>query len=135
MRDQSLYELLQVSENADQEIIQAAYRRLILRYHPDRSSEPNAGEMTQRLNLAYEILCDQTKRAQYDRELAADSSSRTAPPPPSPETSQPDPDPEPEPESEPKPTFVLVPRTFPRAMVVIFFITLLVLLLSRILST
>ena len=30
MRDQSLYELLQVSENADQEIIQAAYRRLML---------------------------------------------------------------------------------------------------------
>ena len=52
MRDQSLYELLQVSENADQEIIQAAYRRLVLRYHPDRSSEPNAGEMTQRLNDA-----------------------------------------------------------------------------------
>ena len=52
MRDQSLYELLQVSENADQEIIQAAYRRLILRYHPDRSSEPNAAEMTQRLNDA-----------------------------------------------------------------------------------
>ncbi len=58
MRDQSLYELLQVSENADQEIIQAAYRRLVLRYHPDRSSEPNAGEMTQRLNDAYAILSD-----------------------------------------------------------------------------
>ena len=131
MRDQSLYELLQVSENADQEIIQAAYRRLVLRYHPDRSSEPNAAEMTQRLNDAYAVLSDQTKRAQYDRELAAGSSSRTSQPSPP----EPEPDPKPEPEREPEPTFVWVPRTFPRAMVAIFFITLLVLLLSRILST
>ena len=55
MREESYYELLQVSENADPEIIQAAYRRLILRYHPDRSSEPNAAEMTQRLNDAYAV--------------------------------------------------------------------------------
>ena len=68
MPDQSLYELLQVSENADQEIIQAAYRRLVLRYHPDRSSEPNAAEMTQRLNDAYAILSDPVQRAEYDRE-------------------------------------------------------------------
>ncbi len=75
MRDQSLYELLQVSENADQEIIQAAYRRLILRYHPDRSSEPNAGEMTQRLNDAYAILSDPTQKVEYEREREADTGS------------------------------------------------------------
>ena len=74
MRDQSLYELLQVSENADQEIIQAAYRRLVLRYHPDRSSEPNAAEMTQRLNDAYAILSDPARKAEYDRELRSRSS-------------------------------------------------------------
>ena len=68
MRDQILYELLQVSENADQEIIQAAWRRLVLRYHSDRSSEPNATEMTQRLNDAYAILSDPARKAQYDRE-------------------------------------------------------------------
>ncbi|MQF67262.1 J domain-containing protein [SAR202 cluster bacterium AD-802-F09_MRT_200m] len=98
MRDQSLYELLQVSENADQEIIQAAYRRLVLRYHPDRSSEPNAAEMTQRLNDAYAILSDPIRRARYDRERRSrasgsssgtgQASSRTSqnrpPPPPRP---------------------------------------------------
>ena len=66
MRDQNLYELLQVSPNADPEIVQAAYRRLILRYHPDRSTEPNAAEMTQRLNDAYAILSDSAKRTAYD---------------------------------------------------------------------
>ena len=75
MRDQSLYELLQVSENADQEIIQAAYRRLILRYHPDRSSEPNAEKMTQRLNDAYAILSDPAQKVEYEREREADTGS------------------------------------------------------------
>ena len=69
MPDQSLYELLQVSENSDQEIIQAAYRRLVLRYHPDRSSEPNAAEMTQRLNDAYEVLRNLNRRAAYNNGL------------------------------------------------------------------
>ena len=81
MREESYYELLQVSENADQEIIQAAWRRLVLRYHPDRSSDPNAAEMTQRLNDAYAILSDPARRAEYDRELAAGPSSRPAHPP------------------------------------------------------
>ena len=78
MRDQNLYELLQVSPNADQEIIQAAYRRLILRHHPDRSTEPNAAEMTQRLNDAYAILSDPARRAEYDRELRGRTSSSSS---------------------------------------------------------
>ena len=90
MRAENYYELLQVSENADQEIIQAAYRRLVLRYHPDRSSEPNAAEMTQRLNDAYAILSDPVQRAEYDRERRGSTGrpssgtgrSRPNPPPP-----------------------------------------------------
>jgi tetratricopeptide (TPR) repeat protein len=97
MHDQNLYELLQVSESADPEIIQAAYRRLILRYHPDRSSEPNAAEMTQRLNDAYAVLSDPIQRAKYDRERR-DSTSR-----PSSRTGQNPPKPPPSPNS-PKPT-------------------------------
>jgi curved DNA-binding protein CbpA len=88
MRKNNLYELLQVIPTADTEIIQAAYRRLILRYHPDRSTEPNAAEMTQRLNNAYAILSDSARRAAYDSELrqrtsgsasgAGQTSSRTS---------------------------------------------------------
>ena len=59
MRDQSLYELLQVSGNADLEIIQVAYRRLMLRYQTDRSTEPDATEMIQRLNDAYAIFTEE----------------------------------------------------------------------------
>ncbi len=78
MREESYYELLQVSENADPEIIQAAYHRLVLRYHPDRSSESNAAEMTQKLNAAYEILNDPTKRAEYDQELRGSGGRSTS---------------------------------------------------------
>jgi len=78
MRDNNLYELLQVIPTADAEVIQAAYRRLILRYHPDRSNEPNAAEMTQRLNGAYAILSDPTRKEEYDRELRGRASSSSS---------------------------------------------------------
>ncbi len=75
MAEESYYELLKVSPNADYEIIQAAYRRLVLRYHPDRSSEPNAAEMTRRLNDAYAILSDPAQKVEYEREREADTGS------------------------------------------------------------
>jgi len=75
MVEENLYELLQVQPSADPEIILAAFRRLILRYHPDRNPSPDALEMTQRLNHAYEILGDPKKREQYDRDLRAGASS------------------------------------------------------------
>ena len=76
MAEESYYELLQVQPTADLEIIQVAYRRLMLRYHPDRNRSPDAEEMAIRLNLALEILTDPGKRETYDRELAA-SARRT----------------------------------------------------------
>ena len=75
MAEENYYELLQVSPNADYEIIQAAYRRLVLRHHPDRSSEPNAAEMTQRLNDAYAILSNPAQKVEYEREREADTGS------------------------------------------------------------
>src|SRR5579871_2407598 len=60
------YEILQVSPHADAEVIQAAYRRLCLKYHPDRCTEANANEMMKLLNEAYEVLSDAAKRNAYD---------------------------------------------------------------------
>ena len=71
MPEDSYYDLLQVQPTADWEIIEAAWRRLIRRYHPDVNRSPEAGEITTQLNLAREILSDPGKRAAYDRELAA----------------------------------------------------------------
>ena len=107
MAEESYYELLQVTPTADLEIITAAYRALIRRHHPDRNPSPTADATTKRLNEAWEILSDPVKRAEYDRELTAGSSSRPAPPPrppnrPTQETPPPRPKPSPPPRaSEP----------------------------------
>ena len=62
------YEILQVHESAEPEVIEAAYKRLVRKYHPDVSASPNATELTQRLNQAYEVLRDPRKRAAYDQQ-------------------------------------------------------------------
>lgn len=61
------YEILQVSPNAEPEVIAAAYRRLARKYHPDAYAEADATERMKELNEAYEVLGDPAKRAEYDR--------------------------------------------------------------------
>lgn len=66
-----LYEVLQVHPTAEPEVVDAAFRRLSRKYHPDLNSSPEATEVMQRLTAAYEILRDPARRAAYDRERAA----------------------------------------------------------------
>ena len=56
MPEENLCDLLQVESIADSRAIRPAYRRLMLLHHPDRNPGPDAQEMTQRLNHAYEVL-------------------------------------------------------------------------------
>ncbi len=62
------YEILQVSPKADQEVIQAAFRRLALKCHPDRGADPSSSERMKLLNQAYAVLSDPSLRRQYDQE-------------------------------------------------------------------
>ena len=64
------YEILQVSPNAEGEVIQAAYKRLALKHHPDRNAQsPESGKEMRNLNEAYEILSDPSRREAYDLEV------------------------------------------------------------------
>ena len=63
-----LYEILQVHYTAEPEVIQAAYKRLARKYHPDVNHSPDAEEITKGLTSAYEVLGDPVKRAAYDRQ-------------------------------------------------------------------
>lgn len=67
---ENYYELLQVSPKADPEIIEAAYRRLALKYHPDHNPAPEATLRMQTINEAYNTLKDAQRRAEYDCLLA-----------------------------------------------------------------
>lgn len=68
--DKNYYEALGVAKDATTADIKKSYRKLVRKYHPDVSKEPNAADKMQQINLAYETLTDDTKRAEYDHMLA-----------------------------------------------------------------
>jgi hypothetical protein len=74
-----LYEVLQVSPRASLGVIQAAYRVLARNHHPDVATEPRAAEMMRHLNLAYGVLSDPARRAQYDIRRPAERWTRSSP--------------------------------------------------------
>jgi curved DNA-binding protein CbpA len=60
------YAILGVSQLAKYREIKAAYRRLALKYHPDRNSSPVSENSIKIINAAFEVLSDKDKRRQYD---------------------------------------------------------------------
>ena len=63
---QDYYVRLGISRDASQEEIKNAYRKLALRYHPDRNKSSDAEEKFKEVSEAYAILSDPEKRQQYD---------------------------------------------------------------------
>ena len=70
------YEVLGVSKNATAQEIKASYRKLALKWHPDRNKSEEAHEKFKEINKAYEVLSDTKKREMYDQILAGGISSK-----------------------------------------------------------
>ena len=60
------YEVLGLDRKASDDDIKRAFKRLAIKYHPDRNKDPDAGEKFQEINEAYQVLSDPAKRQAYD---------------------------------------------------------------------
>ena len=79
---EKLYSTLGVERGATQEDIKKAYRKLSMRWHPDKNPAPEATEKFKELSIAYDILSDPLKRRDYDNknsELGFDMTSVNIP--------------------------------------------------------
>ena len=73
------YKILQVDSEAEDEVIQAAYRRLARKYHPDLAATDEAAARMSAINAAWELIGDPAARRAYDRSRAADAASAASP--------------------------------------------------------
>lgn len=68
-RARTYYQVLQVDREAERDVIEAAFRRLALKYHPDRATGPDVQAKMREILEARDILLDEVRRAEYDRSL------------------------------------------------------------------
>lgn len=78
----NLYQILEIQPDSSGEIIKKAYRKLSLKYHPDKQknvklSEEEKSQQFIKIRNAYEILIDTDKRQKYDKELLINNFEKT----------------------------------------------------------
>jgi molecular chaperone DnaJ len=66
--EQDYYNILNVTKSASPEEIKKSYRKLAIKWHPDKNKDnPSAEDKFKEISAAYDVLSDQNKKAQYDQ--------------------------------------------------------------------
>ena len=63
------YQVLGLTRGADEKEIKQAYRKLALKFHPDKNAAEDAEERFKEIGEAYEVLSDEKKKAAYEESL------------------------------------------------------------------
>jgi molecular chaperone DnaJ len=71
LANKDFYEILEVDRNATSNEIKSAYRRLVMKYHPDVNKDADATQKMTEINEAYDVLSDPKKKQKYDMYGAA----------------------------------------------------------------
>ena len=67
-KEQSYYDILKIEKSADQKAIKKAYRKLIIKWHPDKNNNSKESEEKfKKISEAYEVLSDEKKRNIYNK--------------------------------------------------------------------
>ena len=79
MEEKNYYDWLEINRNASPEVIEKAYKALVKKYHPDLQEGDNkvkAEEILKKINEAYDVLSDETKKQRYDETLKENTVSK-----------------------------------------------------------
>lgn len=74
-----LYKILNVKQNATPDELKKAYRKLALKYHPDKNKDPSAEEKFKDISFAYDVLSNPEKKKVYD--MVGEEGLNGGPPP------------------------------------------------------